>query len=184
MKKNIKLFFTEIITVIIGILIALFINNWNEDRKERKYIDTIFTSITKELEDTHDDVIATLSQQKSNIDTLDFYMNDETVSLKDIVIKTNGVNIPTVKLHSWNAISNSKIELVNYERIAALSNIEQQSKILISKTDRMGDFLYANINETTTDKKEIMKMLFLDIMGSEQQVLAGIALWKENSTSN
>lgn len=33
----------EIVPVIIGILIALLINNWNEDRKDKKYLNQIFS---------------------------------------------------------------------------------------------------------------------------------------------
>lgn len=39
----------EIILVVIGILIALQINNWNEDRKERKQEKEFITSVKKDL---------------------------------------------------------------------------------------------------------------------------------------
>ena len=52
MKQIIK----DIIPVIIGILIALLINNWNEDRKEKKYLNQIFASINKELEESRIDL--------------------------------------------------------------------------------------------------------------------------------
>lgn len=174
MKKNFKSFIKEIIPVIVGILIALFINNWNEGRKEKKYIEKIFLSVNKELAETDADIANILSLQKSYIDTLDFYINDDKISLKDIILKSNGINIPTIKLHSWKAISNSKIELVDYDKLSALANIEEQNETLSKKTERMGDFLYANINETGKDKKEIMKMLFMDIMGTEIAIQNGI----------
>jgi len=36
--KKINQLFKEIIPVIIGVLIALVINNWNEERKDKKYL--------------------------------------------------------------------------------------------------------------------------------------------------
>ena len=39
MKKGIKTFLIEISTIIVGILVALFINDWNDDRKDKAYID-------------------------------------------------------------------------------------------------------------------------------------------------
>ena len=45
--KQIKQIIREIIPVIIGILIALVINNWNEDRKNENYLNQIFSSIEK-----------------------------------------------------------------------------------------------------------------------------------------
>ena len=40
----------EIILVVIGILIALQINNWNENRKEKKYLNQVYTQIQKDLQ--------------------------------------------------------------------------------------------------------------------------------------
>jgi hypothetical protein len=47
MKKYIKAFFKEIVPIIIGILVALYINNWNENKKDEKYINQILSSIKK-----------------------------------------------------------------------------------------------------------------------------------------
>ena len=39
----------EIVLVVVGILIALYINNWNEQRKEREKFDQILVEVEKEL---------------------------------------------------------------------------------------------------------------------------------------
>jgi len=87
MKKIIKVFIQEIVPIIIGILIAMYINNWNEDRKDRKYINQIFSSINKELAETNDEIIDKIPLQKSLVDTLDFYSEYNKVSLIDIITK-------------------------------------------------------------------------------------------------
>ena len=66
MKQIIK----DIIPVIIGILIALLINNWNEDRKEKKYLNQIFASINKELEESSIDLKENIPKQQVLIDSL------------------------------------------------------------------------------------------------------------------
>ena len=48
--KYLKYAIGEIILVVIGILVALSINNWNEDRKERKLEVNILNEIAKNLE--------------------------------------------------------------------------------------------------------------------------------------
>ena len=48
--KYFKYAIGEIILVVIGILIALQINNWNENKKERKYEVKMLTEIEKALE--------------------------------------------------------------------------------------------------------------------------------------
>jgi len=47
--KYLKYAIGEIVLVVIGILIALQINNWNEDRKERKQEKEFITSVKKDL---------------------------------------------------------------------------------------------------------------------------------------
>lgn len=167
MKKNIKTLITEIIPIVVGILLALWINNWNENRKDKNYINQISSSIDKELSETTEDIIATKTIQKSLIDTLDFYKNDDKISLFDILTKVDGIHMPTIRINSWKAISNSKIELMNYDKISALANIEEQKEILKSKTQNLMNFIYPNIKEIGIDKKELLKLMMLDIISTE-----------------
>lgn len=167
MKKNINFFLKEIIPVIVGILIALYINNWNENRKDEKYINQVFSSINKELVETNKDIIDNISVQKSFIDTLNFYLNDDKISLLDITIKANGINMPTIKIHSWKAFANSKIELMEYGKVSTLANIEEKKEILKMKAEKLVDFIYSNTRETEMDKKQLMKIMMFDIIQTE-----------------
>lgn len=118
----------EIIPVIIGILIALFINNWNEERKERNYFNEILNSIEYELEETQEDIKSNIVLQQSLMDTLNFYLEDEKSSLNQIMYKTNGISLPTIRIYSWRALSNSRIELLNYKDLSSLANIEEEKE--------------------------------------------------------
>jgi len=170
MKKNIISFFKEIIPIIAGILIAMYITNWNEDRKDKKYINQIFTSINKELSETKEDIITQIALHNILIDSLDFYERNNTITLMDIAIKVNGIQMPTIKLSSWKAISNSKIELLKYENISTLANIENLREVLIMKNANLSNFIYPNINETTMNKKQILKVMMMDIMSTETAI--------------
>jgi hypothetical protein len=46
------MFFKDIATIIASILIALYIKNRNEDRKDEKYLNQMYSSIEKELEES------------------------------------------------------------------------------------------------------------------------------------
>ena len=59
----------EIILVVIGILIALQINNWNENRKERKVEKVILTDIKKDLIQTKLNLMKNVSYHKKQIKT-------------------------------------------------------------------------------------------------------------------
>lgn len=79
--KYLKYAIGEIVLVVIGILIALSINNWNEDKKQNKTEKTLVVSLQKELENN----IATI---KSSI-----YRNDSILEFsrvfKDSIINGN-----------------------------------------------------------------------------------------------
>ena len=170
MKKYINPFIKEILPIIAGILIALYINNWNETRKEENYINHISTSINDELTETNSDIIDIILAQKSFIDTIDFYSKDNEISLLEIAIKAEGIKIPTIKINSWKAISNSKIELMEYEKVSILSEIEENKDILKMKAEKLVSFIYTNTKETETDKKLLMKIMMLDIISTEMSI--------------
>jgi len=170
MKNNIKQFVKEIIPIIVGMLIALFINNWNEDRKDKKYINQIFSSIKKEFKETNEDIIDNISKQKTLIDTLDIYLNNDKVSILDIMIKGNGIHLPTIRIYSWKAISNSRIELINYDKLSSLVNIEEAKENFKMKTEKLADFLYSNLNEKSKEKKGLVKILMSDIIATETSI--------------
>ncbi|WP_252730058.1 hypothetical protein [Zobellia uliginosa] len=148
----------------------MYITNWNEDRKDKKYINQIFTSINKELSETKEDIITQIALHNILIDSLDFYERNNTITLMDIAIKVNGIQMPTIKLSSWKAISNSKIELLKYENISTLANIENLREVLIMKNANLSNFIYPNINETTRNKKQILKVMMMDIMSTETAI--------------
>ncbi len=50
MRKYFKYAIGEILLVVIGILIALQINNWNEDRKEKESLNAIYSLVISDLE--------------------------------------------------------------------------------------------------------------------------------------
>lgn len=54
----------EIILVVIGILIALQINNWNENRKVKKQEAQIYTELKSDLLQTRNDINETISKHK------------------------------------------------------------------------------------------------------------------------
>ncbi|MCG8326795.1 MAG: hypothetical protein MI974_03865 [Chitinophagales bacterium] len=172
--KQIKQLFREIIPVIIGILIALFINNWNDERKEKKYLDQMFSSIEKELEESILDIKTVIPKQLASVDTLDVYINNEEVSLYSIMMRGNGIHFPTIKTNSWNAIANSRIELIEYEQLSALADIEERKENLSIRIERQMEFIFQNFEKTDRAKKIILRMMTLDIVNAEKELQSQI----------
>lgn len=88
-------------------------------------------------------------------------MDNEAVSLYDIMIKANGIHSPWIKTNSWNAIANTKIELIAYEKLSALAGIEERKENLISRIEKQMDFTFQNFEQTDKGKKNLLKMKLL-----------------------
>ncbi|MFS4417059.1 hypothetical protein [Maribacter sp. 2307ULW6-5] len=174
MKKNIKALVKEIVPIILGILIALYIDNWNQNRKDQKYVDQMIASMDKELEESLEDIKKTLPQQTTLIDSLAFYGKDEQVSIFDVMMKANGIHLPSIKTTSWKAISTSKLELMAYKRIRTMTQIQEQKENMLAKCRLLMDFTYQNIKETDSEKKELVGIMMQDIMVSERDLQAEI----------
>ncbi len=172
--NGIKQLIKEIIPVIIGILIALFINNWNDERKEKQYLNTIFSSIESELKESVSDIETVVPKQLASVDTIQTYLDNDEVSLYDIILKMDGIHTPTIKMNSWNAIANSKIELIDYERLSALADIEERKNNLMERIEKQVDFTFQNFEETNRRKKEILNMMILDVIGAEKRLQSAI----------
>ena len=172
--KQLNYIIKETVPVIIGILIALFINNWNEDRKDKKYLNQIFASIEKELEESLIDIERVIPKQMASADSIQTYLNNEEVSIYDILTRANGVHAPRIKTNAWNAIANSKIELISYDKLSALADIEERKENLRWRLEKQMDFMSQNIEKTDKAKKEMLLMTIFDMVGAEKQLQSAI----------
>lgn len=164
--EKIKQLVREIIPVILGILIALAVNNWNEERKDKKYLEQIYASIEKELEESKIEIQESIPKQQILIDSIGKYLNNESISIFDIITKANGIQKPLIKNNAWKAIANSKIELIDFEKLSALSEIDESKERIELKTEKLVDFLIDNLKSTNREKKEVFMLLSQDILST------------------
>ncbi|WP_339846309.1 hypothetical protein [uncultured Dokdonia sp.] len=170
MKKYIGSIIKEVIVVVAGILIALFINTWNEDRKDQKYMDAINIAIHKEFQESVKEIDEKFVLQKKLFDTLRAYQNNNTLSLHDVVRKGGGVYLPSIRINSWKAIASSKIELMEYEKVSVLANIEEGKEVLNMKADKFGDYLYEHSSSTGAVEKKLALSFLNDLIGTGKAI--------------
>lgn len=163
-------FVKEMIPVIVGILIALFIDNWNENLKDKQYIEQVYATINDELKETNIELSEKIPIHRALIDSLSFYEADKKVNILDIVLKTKGITLPKIKMSAWKSVSSSKIDLMDYKKVIQLSTIEEDRDILKDQTDHLVHFLYSNLHETDKNKKETLKIILLDVVETEKTI--------------
>jgi len=65
----------EIILVVIGILIALSINNWNEQRKENDLIENFLSRVKLDLNNDKNELVRIIEAQNSNRKNIEYLIN-------------------------------------------------------------------------------------------------------------
>ncbi|UBM59987.1 hypothetical protein LAG90_04900 [Marinilongibacter aquaticus] len=170
MKKTFIGLIKEIIPVIIGILIALFIDNWKEQKEEEKYVDQILESVKLELKENKTDIAENISSQKELIDSLNHYADDKELSVLQILYKVKGFHAPKIRTNYWIAISNTKIELFDYHKLSVLSNIEEEKELLKGKLYYLMNLIYSDSRDTSREKKEQVVLLVMDIISTERTI--------------
>lgn len=180
--KHIGKLFRDMVPVIIGILVALFINNWNEDRKDEAYLRRMFSAIEKEIEASIEDIEFVIPSQLASLDTINANLHNDDVSLYGIMMRSNGLHVPTIKTNAWEAIANSRIELIDYERLSILVDIQERKENLQLRIDRQMEFIFNNFENRDIAKKVILRMMTADIVSTEKEILAEMKKVLEDGT--
>ena len=68
------------------------------------------------------------------------------------------------------AISRTKIELIDYEYLKVLTDIEDGKNLLNEKLSFLMNFVYSNMRGSSEEIKETLILLLLDIIGTEKSI--------------
>lgn len=125
----------EIVLVVIGILIALSINNWNEYSNQRIEEQRILVDLKNEVSLAIDAKIELRERYKSKLDTLAFALDKlfskEVVALSD----SECFNIAMTHIFDWKPSSVSTIEeLVASGKINLIRSEELRRKIILFRS--------------------------------------------------
>ncbi|MFH6770370.1 DUF6090 family protein [Gaetbulibacter aestuarii] len=106
-----KYAFGEIVLVVIGILIALQINNWNENRKLRKQEIQIYLELKSDLQQTKSDIQKTVSEHRKIFELNQDLVND---------IRNKKPNSDTI----YNSFTNSGLDFQIIPKTSAFENLK------------------------------------------------------------
>jgi hypothetical protein len=170
-KQDVVSFFREIVIVIIGILIALSIDNWNENRNNEKYIDKALFAIEEEIKLNKTDMHRIVQRHKETIDSVAMHLNNDKISLRQIIENSRGFQIAELKNIGLRFFISNKAELIDYEIISSLSEIEFLSEAVKMKTERLLNYLYDNMENTNESAKNKFVIYLADVIESENGLL-------------
>lgn len=157
------------IPVVLGVLVALFINNGKEHFDNQRFVNKVFKSIHQEMIANQKEFDDVMERQYALIDTFKVYQ-DSSISILDLLGKTNGLQVPTVKNISWRSFLNSKIELINFDCLSTLTDIDESKKILQLKVERLMDHLLGEVEATDSASKRKLVIHTVNVIDSEKEL--------------
>jgi hypothetical protein len=151
--KYFKYAIGEIVLVVIGILIALQINQWNENRKENNALKTLTENLNNEFQKNLKELEIDLSRVKNAItasNTLLSYTGLKNVEVDNIIIDSliyHSISNPT-----WNPSSYVLNDIKNSGKLSTLKN--ENLKLLLYDWDRLyEDILEWHAGSTTNTNR-------------------------------
>ena len=96
-NKSILSFFHELAIVVIGIPVALFINNWNEGLMHEKFVSNALYAIGEEIKYSKDAIEGILPKHYKTINLLNASITKDNESIREVFVKINRFQIPEIK---------------------------------------------------------------------------------------
>ena len=165
-------FLKEIAIVVIGVLIAVWINNLQQRIANEKYIQKTLATIKSEIEQSRGDIDTILVRHQAIIDYLEENYANTDESIGNLIGQLGGIQSPTIKNIGLRFFIANKAELVSYDVIAHLAEIETNKEALTSKMGRLVDYAYDHLDATDANEKIKFAYLLANVMDSEQALLA------------
>ncbi|MEP1097384.1 MAG: hypothetical protein ABJG78_19865 [Cyclobacteriaceae bacterium] len=158
----------DIVPVLIGILLALFISNWQQSASDQSYIENSIRAIIQENESNIRELVNSLHRQRGFLDTLNKYANDQS-SLYEINQMAGGLNTPDLKSTTWKfLIQDSKHTLVDYEFINRLAEIEKYEVLVDQHNQNVLELIYQPAYFNDPDLVKVCNLMLQDMRQVEQ----------------
>jgi hypothetical protein len=156
-SKYLKYAIGEIILVVIGILIALNINNWNENQKSKKDERYVLTEVLKNLEEDAalvDDIITQRQKAKTAVIVLQKFVNTDT---KDS---------DSLQFYMANLLTFERYFPINnaYE-ILKSKGLQLSNDALTTKISRYYDYEQPKMSNSILDIEVTILKVFNDLNG-------------------
>jgi len=174
MKKNNRFlyFIQEVAIVVIGVLIAVSIGKYKENTENEAYVEATLLAIENEIKTSQSDVDTVLNKHLALFEKLQTEAFNEEQTLAEFIASSGGFQVASVKNVSLRFFISNKAELLEFEIISQLLDIEFMSDLLKTKVSRLSDFAYDNINERSEEVKIKFSYLLSDVIDGEQTLLA------------
>ena len=172
MLKYLKHVLKEMVPVILGILIALFISNWKENRTNEQYVTKALATIETEVKENLSSVSEILPRHYALLEQLVAELENDTLTIAEIITEAGGVQLPTIRSASWKFFLSSKTELIDYPIISALIEMDESKRVMDIKFEQFLTYAYQYMAASSQKDKEMFIAYFSNLVDSEETLKA------------
>lgn len=157
----------EISIVVVGVLIAVSIGNYKEKLENEAYLKKTFSTIESEISTSQKDLENVLIRHQQLLTKLQSNIGNNELTIAEFVSKSGGFQIASTKNLSLRFFVSNKAELLNFEVISYLLDIEMKTDILKNKIERLTSFVYEHFDDNDTKAFTEFSLLLAEVIDSE-----------------
>lgn len=170
-KQKITSFLREIIIVVLGVLIAVYISKLRDDAQDERFIKKTLFAIEEEIKENKLRLEKVLDRHRIVIDSMHQIKNDEAASLAELLERFGGIQYAGNTNIGLRFFISSKAELVDYKTISQLSKIEFTSDLLSKKMENLIEFSYNQMEKKDSVSKLKFVIYLSNVIDSESNLI-------------
>jgi len=162
-RSNYKKIILDFIPAFLGVLIALVLSDFKEQRKENEFITKSIISINNDNLTNLENINLQIKHLEMQTDTIKFYIENNDVSIISLLGKNGGLQIESLKLSGWNILQNStSIIEIDYNFLSLLTKMNESVKTLDSYSKNTFNILYNSMESNSANDKKRVFILIKD----------------------
>lgn len=139
-----KKFCLDMLPVIAGVVIGMFVNSYTEEQKNENMLENTLQALSSEFTENGHELRKKLPRHVRIIDSLTYYRDNEQFTLYDVLLKAGGLSTSKISTTNWRAaLNNYSFQLINFPTIKLLSAIENLHEEQSELDDRFTEIVYS-----------------------------------------
>ncbi len=138
-KLNYHSIFVEFVSIVLGISLALFVDEWRKDYNEQKRLIETMNSIKYELVQNNEEIKEVFASQKTSIDSMLIFLEKDNLSSRrpvEIFTIVGGIEFPDLATATWEAtLNDNTLKRMDRDLLRHLTRIESYQGTLARLTD-------------------------------------------------
>lgn len=178
-NRGLIYFLQETAIVVIGVLIAFSINRFSENLANERYLEKTFQAIEQEVRLNQAQMDSILKRHLQFYEEVENRRDSSQLSLGEFLIDLGGVQGASQKNISLRFFIAHKADLLDYDLLIQLIEIEESQKLLERKTTQLVDYAVENINDRSSECKLQFSYLLANVIDSEMALSEGYGYFLE-----